>query len=219
MRGNVIGFDAEANTGAISGHDGLRYDFVTLDWHSPHPPRHGDLVDFVPEGGRARQIYRLEPDDAPQTFWQFYFSLRGRIPRSQYWLKFVLPVFAISLGLGFIEAAARAAGHPDTAATFEILSGVFSLATFWPGIAVLVKRIHDRDKSGWLALLPYALLGIGLLGVAIAAAAHSREAAEIITGVVGIAGFAVFVWFFVEFGCLRGTVGSNRFGPDPVGPS
>ena len=25
------------------------------------------------------------------------------------------------------------------------------------------------------------------------------------------------IWFFIEFGCLRGTVGSNRFGPDPVG--
>lgn len=219
MKGNVIGFDAEANTGAISGHDGLRYDFVTLDWHSTHAPRHGDLVDFVPEGGRARQVYRLEPEYAPPTFWEFYFSLRGRISRSQYWLKFVLPVFVISLALGFIEAGARLNGHPDTAATFQIVSALFSLATFWPGIAVLVKRIHDRDKTGWLAVLPYALIGVALLGAGIAAAARSREMAEIIITIVGIAGFAIFVWFLVEFGCLRGTVGPNRFGPDPLEPS
>ena len=24
------------------------------------------------------------------------------------------------------------------------------------------------------------------------------------------------IWFFVEFGCMRGTIGDNRFGPDPV---
>jgi uncharacterized membrane protein YhaH (DUF805 family) len=25
------------------------------------------------------------------------------------------------------------------------------------------------------------------------------------------------IWFFVQTGCLRGTVGPNRFGPDPLG--
>ena len=28
---------------------------------------------------------------------------------------------------------------------------------------------------------------------------------------------AVIIWFFVELGCLRGTVGSNDYGPDPLG--
>ena len=28
--------------------------------------------------------------------------------------------------------------------------------------------------------------------------------------------FVVGVWFFIEFGCMRGTVGANRYGPDPV---
>ncbi len=27
-----------------------------------------------------------------------------------------------------------------------------------------------------------------------------------------------FVWLLVENGCLRGTPGPNRFGPDPLGP-
>lgn len=26
------------------------------------------------------------------------------------------------------------------------------------------------------------------------------------------------LWWLIEFGCLRGTVGPNRFGPDPVEP-
>ena len=28
--------------------------------------------------------------------------------------------------------------------------------------------------------------------------------------------FVVALWFFVELGCLRGTVGPNRYGPDPL---
>jgi uncharacterized membrane protein YhaH (DUF805 family) len=27
---------------------------------------------------------------------------------------------------------------------------------------------------------------------------------------------ALMIWGFVELGCLRGTVGPNRFGPDPL---
>jgi uncharacterized membrane protein YhaH (DUF805 family) len=26
----------------------------------------------------------------------------------------------------------------------------------------------------------------------------------------------VAIWFFIEFGCMRGTIGPNRFGADPV---
>ena len=44
MKGNVIGFDRDTNTGAISGHDGNRYDFVTADWHSNRQPMRGDVV-------------------------------------------------------------------------------------------------------------------------------------------------------------------------------
>jgi uncharacterized membrane protein YhaH (DUF805 family) len=43
------------------------------------------------------------------------------------------------------------------------------------------------------------------------------------TGDVGfvphLASFAITVWAFVELGCLRGTVGPNRFGPDPLMPA
>ncbi|HZU91100.1 MAG TPA: hypothetical protein VE993_17745, partial [Stellaceae bacterium] len=92
MKGNVIGFDADTNTGAISGHDGRRYEFVTLDWRDHRRPHHGDPVDFAPDGQRATQIYVLEPEYVPPSFGQFYFSTRGRMSRSQYWLKFFLPV-------------------------------------------------------------------------------------------------------------------------------
>ena len=47
MRGNVIAFDRDTNTGAIGGHDGNRYDFVRLEWRSPGVPGRGAVVDFI----------------------------------------------------------------------------------------------------------------------------------------------------------------------------
>jgi uncharacterized membrane protein YhaH (DUF805 family) len=33
------------------------------------------------------------------------------------------------------------------------LSGLFSIGTFLPAIAVTARRLHDTDRSGWLQLL------------------------------------------------------------------
>jgi uncharacterized membrane protein YhaH (DUF805 family) len=34
--------------------------------------------------------------------------------------------------------------------------------------------------------------------------------------VLHVISFAISVWAFVELGCLLGTVGPNRYGPDPL---
>jgi uncharacterized membrane protein YhaH (DUF805 family) len=213
MRGNIIGFDPDTNTGAISGHDGARYDFVTQDWHGRSPPRHGDIVDFQTQGGRAFDIYVIEAQYASPGFWQFYFSPTGRISRSQYWLRFFLPLFIIGLILNVLKFA----GEP-----FKALPVLFQFVVLWPGIAVLIKRIHDRNKSGWLVWAAYGPLIVALIfGIAaLAAIGLSDKAAGavlgVIAGVFGIAAFIVGIWFFIEFGCMRGSIGANRFGPDPV---
>jgi uncharacterized membrane protein YhaH (DUF805 family) len=217
MNGNVIGFDPDTNTGAISGHDGNRYDFSTSDWHGQRPPRHGDVVDFQPQGQRATQIYGTEPQYIAPGFGEFYFSPSGRISRSQYWLKFVLPYAGITLILEIIIVISAVAGSVALAGIFYVLTTIFSLVAFWPSIAIMVKRIHDRNKTGWLVLLPLvpALLMLLFMGIG-AAAGGGGTAVAIIGGIFGIALLAIAIWFFVEFGCMRGTIGANRFGPDPV---
>ena len=214
LRGNVVGFDPDTNTGALSGHDGQRYDFATSDWHSGSRPKHGDLVDFVPDGQHAAQIYLIEPEYVAPSFGQFYFSPSGRISRAQYWLRYFLPVLAVVIILSLIELAVGEGAR--------VLLSVFHLVALWPGIAVLIKRIHDRNKSGWLVWLLYgpSLLAIiftisaaivfAFVGSAVAAAFG------IVAGVLWLAVFVVAIWFFIEFGCMRGTVGANRYGPDPV---
>ena len=231
MKGNIIGFDADTNTGAISGYDGGRYEFVTLDWREQGRPHRGDVVDFQPDGQRATQIYLLEPAYVAPGFGIFYFSASGRISRSQYWLRFMLPYFAITFGL---EAIAGANGDKSVAHT--VVSPVISIFCFlalWPSFAILIKRLHDRDKSGWWCLFLYAplivftvLLAVWLTHSAAAivtaamtgsfAAVSTLGALGLATVIFGAVSAGIGLWFFIEFGCLRGTEGANRFGPDPV---
>ncbi len=185
MRGNVIGFDPDTNTGAISGYDGNRYDFATQDWRGYDRPRHGDIVDFqAGTSQRALDIYLIEAEYFPPSLAQFYFSPHGRISRAQYWLRFALPVVTIHL-VFLVVIIALAIGHDTTAAGALYLLWVFyALTVFWPNLAILIKRSHDRDWP-W----PYILLLMVPL---------------------------VQLWPMVEIGFLRGTIGSNRFGADPV---
>ena len=62
-----------------------------------------------------------------------------------------------------------------------------------PSIAVTVRRLHDRDMSGWW-----------YLGLAVASA-------------IPLVGFAASIALFVLM-VLPGTDGGNRFGPDPKNP-
>ncbi len=181
MKGNVIGFDPDTNTGAVSGHDGKRYDFATADWHGHNRPHQGDLVDFQPAGDRATQIYLVDAEYVQPSFGEFYFSPHGRISRSQYWLKWFLPVMVIELVLILLAAATQ---NSAAGILFSALLGLFALAIIWPSLAILIKRAHDRD---W----PWPFILLFLVPI-------------------------VSLWPLVELLFLRGTIGSNRFGADPV---
>ena len=179
MRGNVIGFDPDTNSGAISGHDGNRYDFVTLDWHGRSQPRHGDAVDFqIVDGRRATDIYLLEPEYIQPGWGEFLLSPQGRISRSQYWLRWALPVIVTTIVLEIIVFLLL---HPFVAGIIMVLYG---LALIWPSFAIYIKRAHDRDWPWPFILLLFVPL--------------------------------VQFWPIVELWFLRGTIGANRFGADPV---
>jgi len=221
VRGNVIGFDPDTNTGVVSGEDGTRYDFATADLQASGPIGRGDHVEFTPEAGRARRIALLEPAYKRPSLAQFYFSPRQRISRSQYWLRYFLPVSGIIV---ILRVAAVIHGEAPREGTLVTAVNVFYLAALWPSIAALVKRMHDRDRSGWLSLFFYVPLFIGLpIGMF---AVYLVESGDIhdgnrlaILGAIALGGAGlVGVWFFIEFGCMRGTIGANRYGVDPLGP-
>jgi uncharacterized membrane protein YhaH (DUF805 family) len=123
-----------------------------------------------------------------------YATFEGRAARSEYWwftLFYVLVGIALMLlgfALGGVEGL-RAGRINWLALTPAILFGV---AMMLPIISVSVRRLHDRDMSGWWYLGFTVLSNIPYVGA-----------------VVGI------VWFVIN--CLKGTAGPNRFGRDPLG--
>jgi uncharacterized membrane protein YhaH (DUF805 family) len=143
---------------------------------------------------------------------QLFFSFKGRINRAKYWLGILIYVI-IALLMASLGYAAGESG------AFQLLSIIVNIGLFIGGLALGAKRLHDRDKSAWwlllFYLLPSALFGIGALTFLYGLG--EEAAGGVIGGAVAyVLGLAVFVWAFVEIGCLRGTLGPNRFGPDPL---
>ncbi len=105
---------------------------------------------------------------------KFLFSFSGRISRKAFWLYVVA-----SIVFGLILNAVAMPPQPvvDPSATPEqamaAVSGYYGaipiwywllqIPLFWIGLAVMAKRWHDQDRSGWWTLL----LLVPLLGVLI----------------------------------------------------
>jgi uncharacterized membrane protein YhaH (DUF805 family) len=75
-----------------------------------------------------------------------YFTFSGRSTRAQYWL-FSLTVLV--LGIIGIVLDAAVMGSSEAGA----FTAIVYLVHLVPSLAVMVRRLHDSDKSGWLALL------------------------------------------------------------------
>ena len=87
-----------------------------------------------------------------------YAVFKGRARRKEYWW-FLLVYLLISLVLTVFDGII---GKYDAQSGMGLLSGLFGVATFLPGLAVAVRRLHDTDRSGWWVLIT-VLPVIGLL--------------------------------------------------------
>ena len=148
------------------------------------------------------------------------FTFTGRINRAKYWLAVViyLAITILLIAIGLILFGDSLLAIDDEAAD-DIAAGLLSrgvgftlivLVVYIPmvisGFMVGIKRLHDRDKSGWWLLVFYVLPGLlNMIGETLAAG-----------WIFALASFAVSIWALIELGILRGTAGPNRFGPDPL---
>lgn len=67
MKGRILDYSIQTNTGAISGDDNNRYTFTGAEWRAAGSPQRGRRVDFDPEGNVATAVYGEIPaqDTAP----------------------------------------------------------------------------------------------------------------------------------------------------------
>lgn len=143
-----------------------------------------------------------------------YAEFGGRSRRAEYWW-FILFGLIVSVVAAVIDGilGLRAFG----------LGTIVSLGLFIPQLAVGFRRLHDLDRSGWWLVGPLLLavpLG-GMLGYSLtsgglgAGVGGGLGGGSVLLGLLGLAlvvySIVLLVWF-----CQRGTVGDNRFGPDPL---
>ena len=138
---------------------------------------------------------------------QLLFSFQGRLNRKPYWTMAITTTVVFILLLLLALATIREYGLEFLLVTIAILV-ILYVPLIWIGLALGAKRLHDRDKSAWWLLVFYALPTI------LSTAADRMEDVQFI--ILHLISFAITVWAFVELGCLRGTVGPNRYGPDPL---
>lgn len=56
MKGSILDFSIQHNTGFISGDDNQRYSFNGADWRSERPPSRGDLGSILSSIPRVKHL-------------------------------------------------------------------------------------------------------------------------------------------------------------------
>lgn len=155
------------------------------------------------------------------------FSFHGRINRLQYWLGslgvgfggvVVLFVLAGSMG-GALGGAKDPAVALQALATFGLSIVPVSLVMGWCGLALQVKRFHDRGRTGYLTLLPLAVtvpMTITLMG-GIAGGAPVEVVGASIQPYMAVL-WLINLAFFIDLGCRGSVDGPNKFGDPPGSP-
>jgi len=138
---------------------------------------------------------------------QLLFSFQGRLNRKPYWMTAIATMVIIIVLLLFALILIREHRFEFAGLTLTLLV-ILYIPLIWIGLAIGAKRLHDRDKSAWWLLVFYAAPGI------LSTAGNRMEEVGFI--ILHIISFGISVWAFVELGCLRGTPGPNRYGPDPL---
>jgi uncharacterized membrane protein YhaH (DUF805 family) len=155
------------------------------------------------------------------------FSFKGRIQRLYWWVATIAVGAVAGMVTTLLEYFARSSGAfiPDPSSGEIAPTGIFGaavtaigLANLWINLALSVKRLHDRDRSGAWVFLQILLVFLAVIMIVVAIAVPKEQDGPwmIVAGLTGAVAFAFSVWLFVELGFLRGTRGPNRFGPDPL---
>jgi uncharacterized membrane protein YhaH (DUF805 family) len=131
------------------------------------------------------------------------FSASGRLSR----LRF----FGVTVGLCLTGVVVMT--------PFVLVPGLFAMipafviTVFVDAIWALaaIRRLHDRNRSGWWLLIYFAPMfawSWAAMGLA--------TAPMLVQVLLPIGGLGLVIWICAELFIVRGTVGGNRYGPDPL---
>lgn len=157
------------------------------------------------------------------------FQYSGRAARSEFWWFWLFNV-VVSAVIGGVEGGLGLAtwGADPSHPLFGMAEGPLSFATmlglFLPMLAVTVRRLHDRNASGWWVLIPYCIYGVlpflGSFMMEIEAVGNGGTPSSTLISWFAAAGvWLLATLIFTIILMFRGTQGPNRFGTDPLAPA
>jgi uncharacterized membrane protein YhaH (DUF805 family) len=167
--------------------------------------------------------------------WTWYlFRFDGRINRAKLWFG-GLVLLGLMMALGTVVAAIHVLFGSGTSFQFgasdlfklvdpdayrsltwadlpRLLIKLFGTSlVMWVYFAISIKRLHDRDRSGWWMVPFFAAPGL-----------YNQFADRLPDSSadlpLAVAASGLVLWGFVEMYCLKGSRKTNRFGADPLAP-
>jgi uncharacterized membrane protein YhaH (DUF805 family) len=156
-----------------------------------------------------------EEASAKLSWPQILFSFKGRLSRMQFLIGFISTLafaavlsVAIKLTIEPFFQAAQPQTEDFTTTLPELLEHrlllVVAISSWWPALALVLKRLHDLGQ-GWKVLLVFVALDVLWAGLHLV----NNELAQ------PIAGVDLGLTFMLAL--IKGTTGPNRYGPDPLG--
>lgn len=141
---------------------------------------------------------------------RLYLTSDGRIGRQDFWMGVlgfvvvdIIIILIVALLFGMNSGASR------------VILFIVQLVLAYPAYNLLGKRFQDRDKpamyAGIIIGINLVLQLLGLFGLT-----GDPAAPNFLGTIFGLISLAIGIWVLVELGILRGTVGPNQYGPDPV---
>lgn len=176
MKGIILDFSIQTNSGIISGEDQRRYTFIGSEWKEVFNPQRGLIIDFdLDTNGQVIGVYKALNNSISSTShimtntekseedynlfdWfikclKNYANFNSRARRKEFWF-FYLALVICNIFAMVLDAILE---------TEVIFYGIVTLATIIPFLAVSTRRLHDIGKSGWWYLISLTIIGIILL--------------------------------------------------------
>jgi uncharacterized membrane protein YhaH (DUF805 family) len=170
----------------------------------------------------------------PMDWTCYLFSFKGRINRAKLWLALLVIIcWMIFLGVLVVIVGSIFGGAKSFSFKVDDIFLILDPATYhslskadllpflakligtplfvWVYFATSIKRLHDRDKSGWW-MVPF-FVAPGLYEQF-----ADRLGDSSLLMLPGLVALVFSLWGFVEMYCLKGSRKTNRFGPNPLQP-
>jgi uncharacterized membrane protein YhaH (DUF805 family) len=166
----------------------------------------------------------------------FLFGLTGRFNRAKWWLS-VVATLVIALVMWLIHEPLALGAQPSQPSPWDIVLSWMTDKVLFILFAIQLlimfaagtKRLHDLNRTAaWLVLfIGVPVLMIIILATYIVVAAVAIPAGQTFekvdfmrfagaAAIVAAIWLAIEIWALIWLGCLGGTTGPNRYGPDPL---